>query len=297
MKRLFAIIQILFFCLCLHAQDRLWDAALDQYQQICDECISIRSRAAAGESVQMASMTQLLSRLSSLRKTLKDAEGQMTPAQRLRYESIRMRYEEVFGARRHDFSLPAMSMQSGFAEPLHLVSLAPEEYIVPIPNRPELIPAGQPQFGIILYTGVPDMYYGTMLRLSFAGKPVGAFAKASLSLPYIRGAYECQSDGTTEGGYIWTSGDETLSRWSATAGITVTPLPLLTFYAGGGYGTRSVLWKDVAGRWATVSDRSCSGLSADAGVIFNLNRFCLMAGVSTIGFSNFSAEFGAGISF
>lgn len=297
MKRLFALILIASACICLRAQDRLWDNALDQYQQICDECISLRSLAAAGETVQLTTMTQLLSRLSGLRKTLKDAEGQMTPAQRLRFESIRMRYEEVFGGRKEAYHLPELSGLTGLARQLDIVTLVPKEYIAPVFNRSEVLSYGRPQFGVLVFAGIPEMYYGTMLSLSFRGKPLGAFAKASMSIPYKKGQYECHSDGTTDSGYIWTSGNECLSRWAVSAGAIVLPIDFLTVYAGGGYGHREVLWEDISRCVATVTDLSIAGFSADAGVIVTLGHFSLMAGVSTLAFSSVSAELGLGILF
>ncbi len=63
------------------------------------------------------------------------------------------------------------------------------------------------------------------------------------------------------------------------------------------YGSRSLLWQDVSSRWARVADRSVRGLAADAGVIVNLGRFSLLAGVSSLDFSSVSAEFGAGLRF
>ena len=81
----------------LGAQELKWDAALGQYQRICDECIMLRMRAVSGEAIEASELTSVLARLASLKQTLQDARGQMTPAQRLRYEAIRLRYEEVFG--------------------------------------------------------------------------------------------------------------------------------------------------------------------------------------------------------
>ena len=297
MKRLFALILLASACFCLQAQDRLWDAALDQYQQICDECISIRSRAAAGEGVQLSSMTQILSRLSSLRKTLKEAEGQMTPAQRLRFESIRMRYEEVFGGHRNSIQLPPLPPLVGLAEFQKIIAPEPGRCIASFDGAPEQGPSVSPQIGALLLVGVPDLYYGALLRLSFGSKPLGAFVKASVSIPYTAAAYECRSDGTTADGYIWTSGKERLSRWALSAGVTVSPMKFLSFYAGGGYGSRTVLWEDVTGRWAGVSDLFASGFSADVGIIVSLSHRSLMAGVSTIAFSNLCPELGVGINF
>lgn len=293
MKRLFAVIFIVFASLSLPAQDRLWDTALDQYQQICDECISVRRRYLAGEDVQTASVTHLLSRLATLRHTLKDAEGRMTPAQRLRFESIRLRYEEVFGTPRSAVKLPSLPALTGTVDCLGPDVLIPKHY----PAASSAGWDGLPQSGVLLFVGVPDLYYGAMLTLSFPGKPVGAFAKASVSIPFVKGAYDCRSDGTTADGYIWTNGEERISRWSVSAGAIVSPLSFLSVYAGGGYGKSDTLWGDVSGQWARVSDRSVSDVAVDTGIIIYIHRFSLLAGVSTVGFSNISAELGVGFRF
>ena len=299
-KRVFAAIFLILACCRLGAQDRRWDAALDQYQQICDECIDLRVRSAAGERIQAASVTPLLSRLSSLRNTLLEAKGQMTPAQRLRFDSIRLRYEEVFGIKHNPLNLPALPAVLGRAEAFKQAMLVPlHPQIIDPGYIPSLVftPYGSPSWSLFFFTGVPDLYYGTMLRLSFAGKPFGAYAKASVSIPYKVGAYECLSDGTVGNGYIWTSGRESVSRWAVTAGATVSPFRNLAFYAGAGYGKRNVLWQDVANKWATVSDRGITGFVADGGIIVSLNSFNIMAGVSTFGFKTLTAEAGIGYHF
>ena len=307
MKRLFASILLSVVCIALHAQDRRWDAALDQYQQICDECIDIRARSAAGERIQASSVAQLRTKLSSLRGTLQDAKGSMSPAQRLRFESIRMRYEEVFGGSRK-VSLPDVDAPAGLPSLLE----APQAQVVPyspLPSAPAALanpssaglaspttaaPAA-PSFGFILYAGVPELYYGAMATLQ--GERFGGFVKGALSIPYTQGGYGCLSDGTTASGYIWTSGAECISRWSVTAGATFSPWRFMTLYAGGGYGSRSILWQDVSGNWATVTDLSATGFTADGGIIFNIGPVSILAGASSIGFSNVTAEFGLGVRF
>jgi len=318
-KRLFASILLSVVCIALHAQDRRWDAALDQYQQICDECIDIRARSAAGERIHASSVAQLLTKLSSLRGTLQDAKGSMSPAQRLRFESIRMRYEEVFGGSRK-VSLPDVAAPAG----LPLLLEAPRAQVTPyspLPSAPDTLanpasagpaspttaaPASpsaaatavthtSPSFGFILYAGVPELYYGAMATLQ--GERFGGFVKGTLSIPYTQGGYDCLSDGTTAGGYIWTSGTECISRWSVTAGATFSPWRFMTLYAGGGYGSRSILWQDVSGNWATVTDLSATGFTADGGIIFNIGPVSILAGASSIGLTNVTAEFGLGIRF
>lgn len=281
----------------MHAQDRRWDAALDQYQQICDECMDIRARSAAGERIQASSVAQLLTKLSSLRGTLQDAKGSMSPAQRLRFESIRLRYEEVFGGSRK-VSLPDVDAPAG------LPSLLEAPQAQAIPHSPLLsAPApgsspaalATPSFGFILYAGVPALYYGAMAILG--GERFGGFVKGAVSIPYTQGGYGCLSDGTTTGGYIWTSGAECISRWLVAAGATFSPWRFITLYAGGGYGSRSILWQDVSGNWATVTDLSAAGFTADGGIIFNIGPVSILAGASTIGFTNVTAEFGLGVRF
>jgi hypothetical protein len=68
-------------------------------------------------------------------------------------------------------------------------------------------------------------------------------------------------------------------------------------YAGGGYGSRQLLWQDVSGRWAQVSDRSVTGFAVDVGLIFTVGPVSLLAGASTVGFGNVAAEFGLGFRF
>lgn len=300
MKRVFAAIFLILASCRLGAQDRRWDAALDQYQQICDECINLRVRSAAGDRIQSSSVTSLLTRLSSLRKTLLDAKGQMSPAQRLRFDSIRLRYEEVFGIKHNPLNLPALQAVSGRAEAFKQAMLVPlHPQIIDPGYIPSLVftPYGSPSWSLFFFTGVPDLYYGTMLRLSFTGKPFGAYAKASVSIPYKVGAYECLSDGTVGSGYIWTSGKESVSRWAVTAGATISVSQNFAIYAGAGYGKRDVLWQDVSNKWATVSDLSMHGLVADGGIIVSVKRLNFMAGVSSFGFRAFSAEAGIGYQF
>ncbi len=83
---------------CLWAQNR-WDGVLDRYEQICDRCIVLRQQIAAGESVEDRSVTALLQELSSLRKTLQEASGAMTAAQKQRFQAIQRRYSDAAGTR------------------------------------------------------------------------------------------------------------------------------------------------------------------------------------------------------
>ncbi len=271
----------------LSAQELKWDAALGQYQRICDECIMLRMRAVSGEAIEASELTSVLARLASLKQTLQDAKGQMTPAQRLRYDAIRLRYEEVFGQ-------TAPVKMSRLESVPALLTDAMQQHpatCLPLKEMPPRVP--KPHVGLILFAGVPDMYYGAMASVS--GLRFGGFVKASASIPFIKSAYECLSDGTTpSGGYIWTSGQECISRWAVTAGASFMPWRFLSFYAGAGYGHRSLMWQDVSGSWAAVADHSEAGVVIDAGVLVHIGRLRLLAGASFIGFVSATAEFGLG---
>ena len=86
-------------------------------------------------------------------------------------------------------------------------------------------------------------------------------------------------------------------RLSATGGALWHPMIWLTLYAGAGYGWRSLCWEDVSGNWAQVSDVSYRGVAADFGAVFNIDRFALSAGVSTIAFRRLDFSFGIGCYF
>ena len=273
----------------LGAQELKWDAALGQYQRICDECIMLRMRAVSGEAIEASELTSVLARLASLKQTLQDAKGQMTPAQRLRYEAIRLRYEEVFG------QTAPVRMSRLEAVPALLTDALQQCPVTGLPLK-EMPPcAPKTHVGLVLFAGVPDIYYGAMVTVS--GLRFGGFVKASASIPFIKPAYECFSDGTTPSGYIWTNGKERFSRWAVTAGASFTPWRFLSVYAGAGYGHRSLLWQDVSGSWAAVADRSAAGVAIDGGVLVRIGRFSLLAGASAVGFESAAAEFGIGLSF
>ncbi len=279
----------------LNAQESEWDAALGEYQRFCDECIALRTRSAAGERIEASELASLLSRLSSLKNALQGAAGQMTPAQRLRFESIRLRYEEVFSQPGGHSPVRIPQLEPGVALRAPVKSLddgvlGPFDHVATVQKENMALHPG-----IFLLAGVPDLYFGAMFTLS--GLRAGAYIKASSEIPMLRHAYDCFSNGTTPDGFIWTNGELRVSHRSITAGATFTPWKFLTLYAGAGYGSHAVNWQDVSFRWARVEDLSVRGVAADAGVIINIGRFSLLAGVSSVLPGQAGAEFGAGVRF
>ena len=293
MKRFLAYFLAFFLCTVLNAQS--WDAALDQYEQISEECIRLRERSLSGEKISGNALVPLLNQLSSLRKTLQAAGGNMTPEQKRRFESIRNRYDSAFGTRK---AIAAIACKK--PDPLLSRALLPPVMETgrpsPEPVREGRVPQAFPfHVSALLYVGIPDINPGLMLRLS-KGR-WGGFIKGSATVTSIRPLYSCRADGTTDAGFIWTTGKEATKHFSVTVGATYSPRPFLSVYTGAGWGKHQLFWEDTAGQWAVVRDRSLSNVAVDAGLILTWKHWSVMAGASTIGFQTLSAELGVGYRF
>jgi hypothetical protein len=56
-----------------------------------------------------------------------------------------------------------------------------------------------------------------------------------------------------------------------------------------------VHWQDYNGQWAQVSDYSCKGIAAEAGLIIKMGPVAVSAGVSTTAFRYTELEVGIGL--
>lgn len=285
------------------AQTEEWDAALDRYARICDQCIGLRQRSLSGEAVPMASITELLSELSALRNSLQQASGSMTPLQRTRFERIRQRYTDAFErpdkAQGKMLSLPGLERMPALPVICNVPASPSVSLSFTTPNEiPELssLSPGTPElhWGLIVFGAFPAPRPGLMGRLDFGR--TGLYVKGSF-YPVPEADYSCRSDGTTDTGFIWTSGRERMGMYTLSAGASYALSSMLRLFAGAGIGKKNVQWEDASGKWAKVSDLSPAGLSTEAGLLFDFRHFTLMAGVSTVSFRTISLELGAGYNF
>ena len=151
-------------------------------------------------------------------------------------------------------------------------------------------------FILLAEMSAPDLSYG--LRAGVKGRTFGGYMAFRSNFVKASADYACQSDGTLENGSsIWPGGAEKNTYLSLSAGFLAQAASWLTFYAGAGYGKRQLLWQDVDGGWAEVSDWSVKGLEMEAGAIFRWNRMAFSAGVSTVRFRTCSATVGVGFCF
>ena len=208
MKHLFAYFVLLSLCTSLFAQENNWDSALDQYERICNECISLRARYIAGEKIATSSVTGLLGQLSGLRKTLQMADGTMTQAQRKRFADIRRRYGSIFGIQRTVSAkttispvstpiLPSLASAPRHKESLLLCPGTSTKTVAVVTTKPKT------KFDAIVYMNVPDCAPGIMLGAS--SSHWGGFVKGTVSPDRQKSSYNCKSDGTSDNRFIWTT--------------------------------------------------------------------------------------------
>ena len=139
---------------------------------------------------------------------------------------------------------------------------------------------------------------GMLTGFAAAKSPVGVFLalRSDFNAPTAE-AYLCQSDGKTDSGYFWADGQSRKNSACISAGVLMKILPSLDGFAGAGYGSYQVFWKDTSGQWAKVSDLSCKGLVLEAGLIYSFQRFSLGAGIGGTAFKRADLILMAGIRF
>ena len=125
----------------------------------------------------------------------------------------------------------------------------------------------------------------------------GLYLSARSNFNFTKPAYSCKSDGVTEFGYIWPSGKTGGQRSAGSIGAVFQLNDMLDVYVATGYGRERLLWGDTSDRWADVTDLSHRGAIAETGVLLYFKGFSFSAGVSTIAFSQISAQLGFGMAF
>lgn len=297
MRRLAYLIAIILTVLCsrqrLCAQNA-YDAALDKYEKICNQCIDLRNFAARGVQISEEKLASMLSQLKELKETLSAAEGQMTDEQKARFQKIRKRYINAMKGREPlDIEGFNDSLGRG-AESLGTgLDLSQRERLAYVPTAHSWTLYGD--FGVypVLSYGARVNYWNYKLKyFSTYFKVRGNFVDSATD-------YECKSDGTTNYGYIWTASKERKSRFVATGGLEYRIAKTsISAYIGVGYGRYTLAWEDTNGAFAKVSDCSVSGVCADFGVVVDVMRnMHLLVGVNTHFKTYSELELGVGYTF
>lgn len=314
-----------------------YDKALDKYAYICDRCVEMRAKVESGQSIQMESLGALLAELSSLRKTLSNASGKMSAAQAERFEAIKAKYMQgmkAFGKRPARPSLGSIQRINPVTEPVEVTLIEmPERSLrlaqrpAPQVQRPEpqaqhperqsrhqemqvkqserqtQRPKGKtprPKEGLKLTlladAGIfPTPSYGAMAVLTWRG--VGAYVNYRSDFRKNEYSYTCTSEGDTEYGRIWATGESRVSHTVATAGLAVWTSRRFGFYAGAGLSSSTRCWEDISGEWAKVEDKSYRGVAADGGILLTFKPMALSVGVVSDFRRYVDVQIGVGVRF
>ncbi len=291
---------------CFAQRQSNWDETLDRYEVICERCLELKRNREAGQSVPKESISSLKTQLIMLRNSLLQVQGQMSAAQKARFNMIRQRFGDVPTIREPENPpVPKQERTQGKER-----TSTAQAFPVPEPERAELSPApsvkalettlaaGTPKFSVSTVCELkksdfnipsptkrgPEFLFGVQVGLcplqsygimvGILPNPgndvrVGAYVKALSDFKFknISPAYTCKSDGTVEDGKkIWTNGATESRRFSFCAGGMVRFGSYIGVYAGVGYGDTRYFLQDVNDVWAKVSDLSHSGLCVEAGV-------------------------------
>lgn len=334
-----AIILILFFAgaLNLHAQNvaRIdWNQALDRYEQICDQCISLRDDIRNGRQVPTSKVSSLFQELARLRAALQNASGSMTDEQKRRFLGIRDRYQlQLDGSanQTESVSKPVSKPSITLKQPHRPLSLdfkaaVPDfaAQIMPLTIPDSLFfsdnvirnyPSGISEtsgLGVSEVNGASDFWrvhvmglidlgnvtqYGMTLAVGMI--KYGLLIGAVSNFKTVSSQYECYKDGSINGGgYFWGDGSVAETRFRLLAGIYWSPIDKLMLYANTGFSSVSRYWHDTQEQWARVIDLSGKGALFGAGVIVPIRHLSLTTGIQYDCFTkSVTANVGIGFNF
>lgn len=294
MKRALLILALFLTVLPLRAQD--YDAALDRFAAITNECLRLKARLNEGETLPANALDGIQGELRSLQKDLQQASRSMSPAQKDRYRTILACYREgrmvpESALTATDAPLGNVIQETASRDELEQVLRALEGRISdPVLDRAKTF---------LLATASFPLEGG--LTIGHVRSHWGGYLHASGNGFYPSGTIDARSDGSSGDGFIWTNGSARTGRFCATAGAVWLPNPYrytsIGLYAGAGYGFARLHWQTTDGIWARITDKSVTGPAIECGGILFHRHFALSAGISTIAFRTLSFTAGIGIDF
>ena len=142
-----------------------------------------------------------------------------------------------------------------------------------------------------------QMSYGLMVA---AMRRTGGYIKAKYSFSNTPSDdFECNDVGMSgeDGEVQWYTGKTEKSRLSVTGGIVQRLWTPFYLYAGVGYGTRTLVWETVGGKWGKNKDHSLEGVEAEIGGILSAGPMVFSLGLQTNSFKYLEGNLGIGVIF
>ena len=142
-----------------------------------------------------------------------------------------------------------------------------------------------------------QMSYGLMVA---AMRRTGGYIKAKYSFSNTPSDdFECNDVGMSgeDGEVQWYTGKTEKCRLSVTGGIVQRLWKPFYLYAGVGYGTRTLVWETVGGKWGKNKDHSLEGVEAEIGGILSAGPMVFSLGLQTNSFKYLEGNLGIGVIF
>ena len=142
-----------------------------------------------------------------------------------------------------------------------------------------------------------QMSYGLMVA---AMRRTGGYIKAKYSFSNTPSDdFECNDVGMSgeDGEVQWYTGKTEKSRLSVTGGIVQRLWKPFYLYTGVGYGTRTLVWETVGGKWGKNKDHSLEGVEAEIGGILSAGPMVFSLGLQTNSFKYLEGNLGIGVIF
>lgn len=290
----------LFMTGTLSAQDLSGlDAEISRYETLCEDCLNLKVRMDAGERISRQEARDMVGRFVAMNASLKERRMEMTAAQRKRFDDIGIWFST---GQRPSLSVYPMPELEDIRPCPYRVSSDAASTSLSLPEYPLKRFRRWDYLDKCVLTDFStlDLSHGFMLGLH--GRRWGGYLRARFNNT-IRGvpggSYECLSDGTLSenGRRFWGTGESEIYAMNFTGGVLLPTLKWLVFYVGAGYGEYYIVWEDVEGNWAHVSDSSYHGVALDLGAVFSWRWLAVSAGVNALDFRKLSFTCGVGVYF
>lgn len=303
-RHIISLIAALFLTLAATGQtDSDRDERLNRYELACRECLEMRSKVNSGERIPKDEAVRMINAFVAMNAEIKADSTSMTRSQKARFEAVNRWFATGLRPRMLDHG-PLIKELHPSPETVAVTGLESRW-----PSKETAIPAPQkikglfrPQFIILADIAVPGLSYGLMAGIMSPYRPGriswGGYAHFNSNFNFSAPEYYCTSDGTMpNGGRFWPGEDSCNSNLKITGGVMAGINRWLAVYAGAGYGYSRLMWEDIEGKWAGVSDHSYKGISAEVGVTATWNHLTAGLGVSTVAFRTASMDISVGIRF
>lgn len=142
-----------------------------------------------------------------------------------------------------------------------------------------------------------QMSYGMMVAVV---KRTGGYLKAKYSFTKTSSDdFECDDAGMSgeDGQVQWYTGKTEKSRMAITGGVVQRLWKPFYLYGGVGYGTRTLVWETVGGKWGKNKDHSVAGVEAEIGCILSAGPVLFSLGMQTNSFQYLEGNLGIGVIF